>query len=99
VAAEAHSNGAILLLLADDEDVVDASFLRPLYAAHELVVAEFQCSAHLLGAQFVHDAFGVVHLRFGHRQHTHLLGREPEREVAGVMLVRKPMKHSCVWTA
>ena len=44
-----------------------------------------------VGAQFLHDGLGVVHQRLvlADGQHAHLLGREPEREVAGVMLDEK----------
>jgi hypothetical protein len=40
----------------------------------------------LLGAQLVHEALRVVDLRLGHGQDADLVGREPEGEVASVVL-------------
>jgi hypothetical protein len=57
--------------------VVDAGGFGALDAAHEFVVAEFQLHPHLLGAEFAHDALGVVHLRVGHGPDAHLIGKLP----------------------
>ena len=53
-----------------------------------LFVAEIGFDADHVGAQFAHDGLGVVHQRLflADGQHAHLLRREPEREIAGVML-------------
>jgi hypothetical protein len=84
---DAHGDGVgVLLALADDQDVMDPGLLGALDPAHQLVVAEFHLGAHLPGAKFVHEALPVVDLRFCHRQDADLVGRQPEREVAGVML-------------
>ena len=44
-----------------------------------------------MGAQFVHDALGIVHQRLliAQREDADLFGRKPEREIAGVMLDQK----------
>ena len=52
------------------------------------VGAEAGFGADFVGAQFAANFLGVGHelLVVVQRQHAHLFGREPEREVAGVML-------------
>src|SRR5262249_2474517 len=88
-----HGNGAgVLLLLADDQHGVDAGFLGAQDAALELVVAEFELGADHRGPQLVDDASGVVELRLGDGEDAHLIGREPEREVAGVVLDEEAYK-------
>src|SRR5260370_31722867 len=58
-------------------------------ATLELFVAEFQFGADHLSAEFTHDALGVIELLLGDRQHSDLVGRQPEREVASIMLDEK----------
>jgi len=64
---------------------VDARFLGSQDAALKFVVAEFKFSPNHLAAQFVGDAPGEIELRLRNWQNADLFGREPEREVAGVM--------------
>src|SRR5258707_592542 len=83
-----HAQGdgiGLLLLLADDEHGVDARFFGAKNAALELVVAEFQIRTHHLAAEFLDDALGIIKLLFCNRQHTDLLRRKPEREIACIM--------------
>ena len=58
--------------------------------------AEIRIHAHHVRAQFGHDGLGVVDQRLVvvERDDAHLIRREPEREVAGVMLDRKSMNRS-----
>jgi len=71
---------------------VDFGLFGLLDFAVDLVVAVIPLGAHEVGAQFPHEGLGVVHQRgfLADGQDAHLLGGEPEREVAGVMLDEEP---------
>jgi hypothetical protein len=81
---------------ADDEPGVDAQLFRVLNLRLDGIAAEVGAHANHLPAQFVGDVLRVSHQRGGRGivfradgEDADLFGREPEREVAGVMLNQK----------
>ena len=88
-AVEADAHGAGLQVApADDEHGVDARLLGVGDFGFDGFVAEVGDYADHVGAEFGHDGLGVVQERFflAQADYAHLLGREPEGEIAGVML-------------
>ena len=73
---------------ADDEHRVDAQLFRVGDLRLERRRAEIGFHPHHVRAEFGHDGLGVVDQRLVvvERDDAHLIRREPEREVAGVML-------------
>ena len=76
---------------SDFEHRVDAQLFRVGNLRLERRGAEIGIHAHHVRAQFVHDGLGVINQRrvVIKRDDAHLVGREPEREVARVMLDEK----------
>lgn len=93
-AVEADTDGTgVHVAAADDEHGVDAQLLRVLNLPFDRAVAEVGAHADLLAAEFGGDALRVGDKRGGggivfraDGDDAHLVGREPEGEVAGVML-------------
>ena len=86
VETHAHRAG-FHVATADDQHRVDAQLFRVGNLRLERRGAEIRIHAHHGRAQFGHDGLGVVDQRFivVERDDAHLIRREPEREVAGVM--------------
>ena len=87
VEAHAHRAG-FHVAPADDEHRVDAQLFRVGNLRFERRGAEIRFHPHHVRAKFVHDGLGVFDERrvVVERDDAHLIGREPEREVARVML-------------
>ena len=86
---ETHAHCARLhVATADDEHCVDAQLFRVGNLRLERCRAEIRIHAHHVCAQFGHEGLGVIDQRFVvvERDDAHLVRREPEREVARVML-------------
>jgi hypothetical protein len=73
---------------ADDQHRVDAQLFGVGNLRLERRRAEIRIHAHHVRAEFGHDGLGVIDQRFVvvERDDAHLIRREPEREVARVML-------------
>ena len=76
---------------ADDQHGMHLRCFGALDFAVDLVGAVIAFGADHVDTEFLHDGFGIVHQRFivADRENTHLFGRKPEREIAGVMLDQK----------
>src|SRR6266498_4311668 len=88
-AVEANGNVASFhVARADDEHGVHFRLLGPLNLAVDLVGAEVAFGANHVGAELGYNALRIVHQRFivADGEDADMLGREPEREVAGVMI-------------
>ena len=87
VEADAYCAG-FHVAAADDEHGVDAQFFGVGGLGLERRGAEIRVHAHHVRAEFGHDRLGVVDQRLVvvERDDAHLIRREPEREVARVML-------------
>ena len=87
VNAHAHVSG-FQVAVADDEHGVDLRRFGLEHLALDVVAGGVDLGADACGAQFALDAARVFHEQFfvAQRQHAHLHGREPEREIPGVML-------------
>ena len=55
----------------------------------QLVVAVFELGTNAVPAQFSFQRLGHVKLVFGNGQNAHLVGSQPEREIARIMLNQK----------
>ena len=90
VETHAHRAG-FHVAAADDEHGVDAQLFRVGNFRLERRGAEIRVHAHHVRAQFGHDGLGIVDQCFVvvERDDAHLIRREPEREVARVMLDEK----------
>src|SRR6266404_48779 len=89
LAVEADADGVGLhVARAEDEHGVDFGFFGALDFAVDLVGAVIAFGADHVGAELGDDAFRITHKRLivADREDADLFGREPEREVAGVML-------------
>ena len=87
-AVDADADGAgFHVAVADDEHGVDFHLLGVGDLRFDVVAAGVEFGADLVGAQFGLDGAGVFEQRgfVADREDADLLGREPEREVAGVM--------------
>jgi hypothetical protein len=88
-AVQTHAHVACVhVAAADDEHGMDARFFSFGDLGFDRVRAEVALDAHLFGAELLDDFLRVSHqaLLVVQRQHAHLFGREPEREVAVVVL-------------
>jgi len=87
VETHAHRAG-FQVAAAHDQHRVDTQLLRIGDLRLERRGAEIRIHAHHVRAEFVHDGFGLVNQRrvVAPRDDAHLIRREPEREVTGVML-------------
>ena len=88
---DAHRAG-FEVAAADNQHGVDAQLFRVLNLSLDRIVAEVGAHADHLPAQFTGDVLGVFHERGGRAivfradgDDTHLVQREPERKVVGVM--------------
>ena len=85
--ADAHVAG-FHIATTDDQHGMDFRFLGVLDFAVDFVHRVIGVRADEIRAEFGHDGFGVVHKRLviANGEDAHLLGREPEREIPGIML-------------
>ena len=76
------------IALAHHQHGVDLGFFCAEHFPVNLVSAEIGLRSHHLGAQLADELFGILHqvLVIANGQHPHLLRRQPEREVARIML-------------
>ena len=75
-----------LLALANEQDRMHLVGLRAADACANFVGSRVGADTNAVLSQFGDDIIGLVDLLVAKRQQTHLVGSEPEREIAGVVL-------------